>query len=258
MQARSTKTAVAICVTGLITVLIRALGAIAVFAQDDAPAEPALPFGRGAFHGGCRGGFHGRSGFDGANGANDEDLAAALGLSVEELQAAREEVAAERIAQAVDDGTLTLDQANTLLAMQALRGYLDKEALRAEPLGLSVQDLEAAREDGTLSDLLADITPADLQEKMQTAVADALQRAVADTVITAEQADLVRESLQNGLSLRGAFGLQRQFGRHHGFGDRGGFGGRGFHDFHGFRGAPQADEDGEAFAPFRFAAPFGA
>jgi hypothetical protein len=239
----SRRTSVAII--GLIFILIMAAGAVAVLAQDDAPDNPALPFGRGGFHG--HGGYHGRD-----QGAGDEDLAGALGITAEELQAARQKVYADRLRQAVEEGTLTQDQANTLLAMQALKGYLDHSAIMAQALGLSLEEFEAAHEDGTLSELLADITPADLQERMQSAVEDAVQQAVDDNVITAEQAALVLERLQDGLGMRGAYG------DHHGFGGHRGHGGRGFHDFHGFRGAPQSDEDGEAFSPFRSATPFGA
>jgi hypothetical protein len=240
----SRRTSVAII--ALIAVLVMAAGGVAVLAQDDAPDNPALPSGRGSFHG--HGGYHGRD-----QGANDEDLAEALGITAEELQAARQKVYADRLRQAVEDGTLTQDQANTLLAMQALKGYLDHGAIMAQALGLSLEEFDAANEDGTaLRDLLADITPADLQERMQSAVEDAVQQAVEDNVITAEQAALVLERLQDGLDMRGAYG------DHHGFGGHRGFGGRGYHDFHGFRGAPQSDEDGEAIYPFRSATPFGA
>ena len=241
---------------GLIALLLMALGAIAVFAQDDAtPEAPELPIlpndkdnfsngfhgrvPRDGFHGDFHGDFHhGRPGFDGARGASDEALAEALGISVEELQAAREKVAAERIAQAVEDGILTRDQANTMLAMQALKGYLDRDTLLAEALGVSVEDLQAARAEGTLSELMGDTTTAELRENMQAAVEKVVQQAVSDNAITQEQADLVLDSLQNGLGMHGAFGPQR------------GFGGRG--NFHGFRSVPQNGDstDGDAFAPF--------
>jgi hypothetical protein len=134
--------------------------------------------------------------------------------------------------------------------MQALKGYLNRGAIMAQVLGLSLEEFEAAHEDGSLSELLAGITPADLQERMQSAVEDAVQQAVDDNVITAEQAALVLERLQDGLVMPGGYG------GHHSFGGHRGFGGRGFHDFHGYRGFPQTDEDGEAIYPFRSATPF--
>lgn len=195
-------------IIGLVAVLVMSLGAVAVFAQDDTtpetPSNPALPFGRG-----FRGHGHGD--------ANDEALAAELGITVEELAAARQQVAADRIAQAVEDGLLTQDQANTMLAMQALQDYIDREAIMAEALGLSVDELTTAREDGTLRDLLSNITPAELQESMQAATEAAVQKAVADNVINQNQADLVLEQLQNGLGNHGRFGGHHGFGNHEGF-----------------------------------------
>lgn len=231
MKNRWTKTAV----IALLAVLVMSIGAIAVFAQDEptpeAPSRPALPFGRGGSHG--RGGFHGRS-----NGsANDEALAEALGITVEELQAARQKIAADRLAQAVEDGSLTRDQANTMIAMKALKGYLDQKALLAGAFGLTVEEFEAAREEGSLRDLFANITPAELQENMQAALQTAVQQAVTDNVITQEQADLVLEQLENHTAMRDKFG-----GRHGSGGHR------------GHHGAPDTDDDveeGEAFNPFR-------
>lgn len=223
---------------GLIAVLVMALGAIVVFAQDDTipemPEKPAVPYGHGGFHGGSHGNFHGR----GHGGADDEALAEALGISVEELEAARQKMAADRLAQAVEDGLITKDEANTMLAFQALKGYLDKEALMAQAFGFTPEEFAATREAGTLRELLGDFDWTKLQENMQTAVDEAIEQAVAENIITAEQAVLVKEKLTNGLGMRGQFD-----GGHHGFG-----GGRGrFHDFHG---APRGDLDGEAFAPF--------
>lgn len=239
MKNKWTKTVV----IGLIAVLVMALAAIAVFAQDDTspetPAKPAVPFGRDGFHGEFHGRFHGRGDCDGATGANDEALAEALGIIVEELQAARQKMAADHLAQAVEDGLITKDEANTILAFQALKGYLDREVLMAQALGLAPEEFAAAREAGTLRELLGDVDWTELQENMQTAVEDAIEQAVADNIITAEQAVLVKEKLANGLGMRGKFE-----GGYHGFG-----GGRGrSHDFHG---APRGDLDGEAFAPFR-------
>lgn len=218
----------------LAALLVMALGAMIVFAQDEAspdgaPETPAMPFARHGFHGR----FH-----DNDRGAGyDQALADALGISVEELQAARQKVAADRLAEAVENGRLTQDEANRLLARQALQGYLDRGTIMAQALGLTVEELRAAHEDGTLRDILANITPAELQANIREAAEAAVNRAVADNVITREQADLVLEQLQDGLDLGGRFG-----------------GHRGFHKFHGFDGPPRMDESGDAMQPF---APFG-
>ncbi len=208
MSNKFTKT----LVIGLVVVLVMSLGAAAVFAQDnttqDTPSKPILPFGHS---------FHGR----GFGDYNDEALADSLGITVEALQAARQQVEAARIAQAVEDGYLTQDQANTMLAMQALKEYVDREEILAQALGLTVDELTEAREAGTLRELLANITPADLQESMQTATEAAIQQAVTDKVITQDQADLVLEQIGSGLGMLG------RFGGHHGFGGE-------RDEFHGF------------------------
>ncbi len=224
----------AAALSGLIAVLLMSLGAVAILAQEDTlpeePTTPALPSGQGRFDGHDR--FHGRG------GADEEALADALGITVEELQAARQKIAADRLAQAVEAGRITKDQANTMLAMQALKGYLDHQTILAQALGVDAEAFAAAREAGTLRDLLAEITPADLQENMRKAVEEAVQQAVKDNVITEEQAALVLEQVESGQGARG------RFGGHQGFDGR-----RGPHDFHGFRGAPQGG-NGEAFTPF--------
>ena len=224
-------------------VLVLSLGAVAAFAQDDtAPGtepQPALPFGRGGL--GSFGGFGGPRGHHGRGGADEESLAEALGVTVEELQAAREQAQAERLAQAVADGTLTQEQVDNMQAMQAVKEYIDKEAILAQVFGLTVEELEAAREDGTMRDLFSglDFDPTVMQEQMQAATEAAVQQALADGAITQSQADLIAEQLANGA------GMMDKFGGH---GGPGGFGG-GRGGSRGF-GGDQPDEDGAAFVPF--------
>ena len=222
---------------GLIVVLVMSLGAVAVFAQDDtAPdtdAQPALPFGG-------RGEFGGPRGHHGFGGADEEALAGALGIPVEELQAAREKLMAERLAQAVADGYMTQEQVDSMQAMQAVKEYIDRETILAQVLGLTVEELESARDEGTLYDLLANITPADLQEQMQAATEAAVAQALAGGAITQAQADLIAGQLAHGAGMMG------KFGGHHG---HGGFDGRG-----GFQSPLPDDVDGSAFAPFAFGA----
>ena len=199
-------------VIGLVVVLVMSLGAVAAFAQDDtAPdtdAQSALPFGRG--------GFGGPRGHHDFGGADEEAFAAALGITVEELQAAREKVQAERLAQAVADGYLTQEQVGSMQAMQAVREYIDKDAILADVLGVTVEEIEAAHADGTLRELLSGLDPAVMQEQSQAAAEAAVQQALADGVITQAQADLIAEQLTNSTGMMG------KFGGHHG---RGGFDG---------------------------------
>jgi len=203
-------------VIGLVVALVLALGVVAVFAQDDIPTPdtettPTLPSAPGGFR--SFGDFGGRPGHHDFGGSDDESLAAALGITTEELQAARQKVYADRLAQAVEDGTLTQEQADSMQAMNALKGYLDREAIMAQALGMTVDEYEAARADGTLSDTLANITADELQAQVQAAKEAAVQQAVADGVITQAQADLVLEQVANGTGMIGGFG-----GGHHGRG----------------------------------------
>lgn len=228
-------------VVGVIGVLVMSLGAVAAFAQEDTTpdndARPAIPFGPGGF-GGSRG-HHG-------GGDNDEALAESLGITVEELQAAREQVAADRLAQAVEDGTVTQEQVDSMQAMQAVREYIDHEAIMAQVFGVTAEELEAARENGTMRDLLSagEFDPTAIQEQMQAATEAAVAEALAAGDITAEQAQLITEQLAEGAGMMGKFGGKGGFpGGKDGF--RGGKGG-----FPGFGGAPQVDEDGNTVSPF--------
>lgn len=121
-----------------------------------------------------------------------EYLASALGITVDELDAARQQVKADRLAAAVEAGLLTQEQADAMLARQAVRSYLDREALQAQA-----------------------------QAAYEAAVAEAL--AAGD--ITQEQADAL---LAQPFGF-GGFGGPGGRGGHHGRGP-GGFGG----EFRGF------------------------
>mgnify|MGYP000996587109 FL=1 len=198
---------------------------------------PALPFGRS----GRLGGF----GHSGSRDGGDEYLAEALGITVEELQAARETAYAAYLADAVAAGEITQAQADELLARQRLSSYIDHEALVAEALGLSVDELEAALAGGqSLSDLMTaqGLTAETLQTALQTAYEAAIARAVADGVITQAQADAYLSASPN-------FGL---FGGHHGFG-----GGRGGHGHGGGFSRPD-DTDPDTTTPETTDTGFGA
>lgn len=118
-------------------------------------------------------------------------LADALGISEEALEAARDEARAAEIQQAVADGTITADQAELMLAAEALKDYIDRDALLAGVLGVSVVEVEAAKEAGTLLALIDDsgLTAEAFQAAMQAAHEAAVSQAVADGIITQEQAN---------------------------------------------------------------------
>ena len=93
----------------------------------------------------------------------DTLLANALGISVDELQAARTQIFDDQLAQAVTDGNMTQAQADLVKAQRALSDY---------------------------------IAP-----KLQSAYDDAVKAAVSDGIITQEQADAL--AAQGGHGLRG-------------------------------------------------------
>jgi formaldehyde-activating enzyme involved in methanogenesis len=188
----------------------------------------------------------GRRGF-GRFGGDSEALAEALGITVEELDAAKQEAREAAIAQAVADGLLTQEQADQLLASDfGGRGWHfggDQDTYLAEALGISVEELAAARdqvfadqlavmvEAGMLTQEQADLALARhavqsrldtdaLQAAVQSAYEDAVAQALADGIITQEQADqLLSELNAQSFGFRG-FG----FGGHHGPGRGPGFG----------------------------------
>ncbi len=187
-----------------------------------------------------------------AGGTIDEEalLANALGITVDELQAAREKANQAAITQAVEEGIITQEQADAMLARRNLQSYLDRDALLAVALGMSVEELKAAYADGeTLSTLMSErgLDAATVRERLQTAYDEALAQAVADGVITQEQAD--------EMDGRFGFGFSMPFGPggHNGFGGRGGPRG-------GFRGGcpmspPSGGSDTEDDSGVRFRLP---
>jgi len=153
-----------------------------------------------------------------ANSKIDYDalLANALGISVEKLQAARKDVRASMLAEAVANGDITQAQADLMKARDALRSYLDPNTLLAKAMGVSADQLQTYRDQGmTLSQILEKVgkTAAEVRDAQQTAYQAAIAKAVADHVITQAQADQI---LAGGLKGMGGFG---------GGPDRGGFGG---------------------------------
>jgi len=139
----------------------------------------------------------------------DALLADALNISVDELQTARTKAHHARIDAAVASGELTQEQADQMQAMQALRGYIDREFLSAQALGLAVDELQAARQAGkSMADLLTEkgLTQAEYEEAYQAAYEAAVAKAVTDGIITQEQADEI-------LSKTGLLGGPGNFGR---------------------------------------------
>jgi len=221
---KENKTRSLLLALGIVVLLVGVLAASAL-AQNEtpAPSTPTAPAqgdldddGDMPFHG-----MFGRGGFGhfGGPDGNDEALANALGITVEELQAARLKAFETQLAAAVEQGALTQEQADQMLAMRKLQAYIDHEAILATALGMTTDELQSALESGkTLQDLLTEqnLTLAQLQEKMQAAKEAALQQAVTDGVITQDQADQILSGEGFGFGFGG-----------HGPGGRGHHGGMG-------------------------------
>jgi len=77
---------------------------------------------------------------------------------------------------------------------ETLDAIIDRDALLAEVLGITLEELAAAKEDGiSLHELIdeAGLDKATVHAEIQSAVEAALQQAVTDGLLTQEQADLV-------------------------------------------------------------------
>jgi flagellar basal body-associated protein FliL len=126
-------------------------------------------------------------------------LAEALGISVDELSAARESAKAAAIEQAIADGKITEEQAALMEARQSLSNFVEKDELVAKALGISTEELQVAQEDGKrIPDLLEELglDQETCEANLQAAHEEMLQQAVEDGILTQEQADLI---LENGL-----------------------------------------------------------
>lgn len=153
------------------------------------------------------------------------ELAEAQGV---ELQAVKDAVQAYRetaVAEAIAAGTITEEQGEQLLSHEGRRGHrggkyghgggrlgglIDREVVAtaiADTLGISVEDLRAAKEAGTSMEELAaenGVSVEDIRAAVEAVKAEAIQQAVEDGTITQEQADQI-------LSGEGKFG-RRGFG----------------------------------------------
>ena len=207
---------VAVCVLA-----IAAVSGVIVYRSASAAASTPVPPTGGEIG---RMGPGGR-GFDG--GATNEELASALGITVDELNAAYQKANEAALAQAVKDGLITQAQADQLKTDgQAFplggrwMGWLkqqgvDYDALLAESLGITTEKLQAAytqaadiRIDQAVTDGNLTQDQADLMKgqralyanqsfisAMQSAFETAVKQAVSDGVITQAQADLILQAV---------------------------------------------------------------
>ena len=138
---------------------------------------------------------------------HDQLLADALDISVEELQQARAEARIAGLDQAVEQGIITRDEADGILAFIALSGAVERAEIVAEALGISVDQLEEAHlENKLLPELLEEqgLTPADFRENLMDAFETAVEEAASKGEITQEQADIIMN--RQGPAMRRFFG----------------------------------------------------
>jgi len=267
------KTMLAILVTGALAV-VAAAGVFsyrAVYAQSptatpSAPSNQQQPGQPGQFGPGRGGRMDGRGGPEGAY--TNADLAAALGITTDQLQAAFTTANSEAIKEAVSKGLITQAQADQMLANGAdthrMGGFgmfggtngVDYNALLAKALNISTDQLQAAFttanntsldnavKNGNLTQAQADAMKGEralanntkFQSAMQSAYEAALKQAVTDGVITQAQADAIL--------------AQRQARQNNGFFGGPGFGGRpGGHGFGGPKGGFNNNNNGNSPAP---------
>ncbi len=100
------------------------------------------------------GGGFGRGGRFGHD--EDQYLADALGISVEELQSAELTSYATELAAAVEAGAITQEEADLMLARQAAQNYVDQDALHSAAQAVYEDALAAAVADGAITQAQAD------------------------------------------------------------------------------------------------------
>ena len=240
----------------LAALLVLTVGATTAFAEE-APATPAAvdeagpaPLQWMGMGGRFDARFGGRGGMEmwgdrGPLAQGGELLANALGITAEELDQAQQTAYTAALTQAVEDGFITEAQVEKWgdqpqAGLYVLREWYDADAANAflaEALGISVDELQAARDNiipaGVEAGLIAEEDAKLMQagqliaETMQNAKDEAVAQAVEQGLLTQEQADAMAAH-----GLRGAGGFDRlplpgltQFGGMRGHGDFGGFGG---------------------------------
>ena len=227
----------------LITItIIAALGAVALFGayaygstRGATSVQAALPENRMALPPQDRGI---------GDGSTQEDLANALGITVEELTAAMQTANTAAIDQALEQGLITQAQADQLKArgeafpfVGRWHGWMgengiDFEALLADALSISTEQLAQAQTqafearidqavtDGNLTQEQADLmkgrralfSSEAFQTAMQSAFESAVEAGVNSGVITQAQADLILEQAGNRFDGMGGFGGRGGFG----------------------------------------------
>jgi len=148
-------------------------------------------------------------------GKSLQDLAIEQNLSLADYEAKMDAAYQNALEQAVADEVITQDQADAMLERKQnmptdrpdhdvssnnpLHDYI--QTATANAFGLTVDELQALSDEGkTLKDVAIeqDLSVADYQAKLESARQEALAAAVADGVLTQEQADALQEHFDMG------------------------------------------------------------
>lgn len=161
---------------------------------------------RGFGFGGC-----GRPGESETEETIDYDalLAEALGITEDELKAARQKARELMLQAAIANGDITQEQLDLMEVNQALRDYINPQALQVEALGITEDELKAYRDAGTSwEDILSAVgmTEDEYKEALKAAYEAVIAQAVSDGVITQEQADLYLANYDSGMGMPGMGG----------------------------------------------------
>jgi hypothetical protein len=185
-----------------------ARGAARVAAIEQALAEELITEEQAQLLLESENGLRQRHGPRGLKGSVDHRalLAEALDISVEELEAAEQEVHEAALAEMVEAGYLTAEEAQLMAARQALKEAIDRGALLAEVLDISATEVEEALADREgMAALIEEsgLTEDEFRAAMQTAYEAAVEQAVEDGVITTEQYEALQEAGLDALECRG-------------------------------------------------------
>lgn len=188
--------------------------------------------------------FASRMGKGAGFGVGDEALAQALGISIAELQSAQQKATEAALKQAVEQGLITEKQAEWFQSNSPHSPFgkrifawlnqngIELNGLLAEALGISVEELQAARQkaveiaidqavaNGKLTQEQADLMKArrallgdqNFINAMRAAFEAAVKKAVEEGVITQAQADLLLQQRQSMPDWQGMPGFPPPFG----------------------------------------------
>ncbi len=135
------------------------------------------------------------------DGTSFSDLAEANGASIDDIHAALYAASVDKVNELVASGEITAERGEQILARLELRNLarqvIDRDALKqvaADTLGVTVAELEAAKEDGTMSELVdaSGVSKEELKAAVTEARDGMIDEAVANGELTEEQGEQLK------------------------------------------------------------------